>query len=402
MMKPKVLKTEADYQEALAYVETLMDAQPGSPEVEELELFSILIEKYEEEHYPIDLPDPVAAIEFRMEQQGLTRKDLERYIGKQNRVSEVLNRKRPLSIGMIRALHAGLGIPAEVLLQEPGKQLEAQRFDPRQFPFAQMFHQGYFPASVGSLAEAKEMAEDLLETLFSVFRGKQPKPVLPKCSEGEVDEKALMAWQARALTLAEEQSLPAYEHARVNEDFIRDIVKLSYFSQGPLLAKERLNKRGIPLVILPHLPHTYLDGACFRAPSGRAVIGLTLRHDRLDNFWFTLTHELAHVLLHLDDTPFAFFDDTESSVKGPCDPKEDEANALTRDLLIPLNDWEREKTTLLNGNRAAVHEFAEDLQISPAIVAGRIRWERSDYARFDDLIGRKKVRKLFTAENEDK
>lgn len=170
-MKPKVLKTEADYQEALAYVETLMDAQPGSLEVEELELFSILIEKYEEEHYPIDLPDPIAALEFRMEQQGLTRKDLERYIGKQNRVSEVLNRKRPLSIAMIRALHAGLGIPAEVLLQEPGKPLEAQRFDPRQFPFAKMYHQGYFAANIGSLAEAKEMAEDLLETLFSVFRG---------------------------------------------------------------------------------------------------------------------------------------------------------------------------------------------------------------------------------------
>lgn len=402
MMKPKVLKNEADYQAALAHLETLMDAPAGSPEEEDLELFSVLIEQYERDHFPIDLPDPIDAILFRMEQQGLTRKDLVPYIGSQSKVSEVLNRKRPLSLAMIRALHAGLGIPAEVLLQVPGKQLEAQRFDPRQFPFAKMFHEGYFPANIGSLAEAKEMAEDLLETLFSVFRGQQPKPVLPKCSEGEVDEKALIAWQARVLTLAEEQSLPAYEHSKVNEDFIRDIVKLSYFSQGPLLAKEKLNKRGIPLVILPHLPHTYLDGACFLAPSGRAVIGLTLRHDRLDNFWFTLTHELAHVLLHLDDTPFAFFDDTESSVKSPYDPKEDEANTLTRNLLIPHDDWEREKATLKNGNRAAVQAFAEELQICPAIVAGRIRWERSDYARFDDLIGRKKVRKLFTAENEDK
>ena len=402
MMKPKVLKTEADYQEALAYLETLMDAQPGTPEVEELELFSILVEKYEEEHYPIDLPDPVAAIEFRMDQQGLTRKDLERYIGKQNRVSEVLNRKRPLSIGMIRALHAGLGIPAEVLLQEPGKQLEAPRYDYRRFPFAEMYHKGYFPNNVGSLQEAKGMAEELLESLFSAFRGQQPKPVLPKCSEGEVDEQALLAWQARALMLAEEQNLPAYEHARVNVDFIRAIVKLSSLSKGPLIAKERLNQRGLPLIILPHLPHTFLDGACFRAPSGRAVIGLTLRHDRLDNFWFTLAHELAHVLLHLDDQPLAFFDDTESSAKGPCDPKEDEANALTRDLLISREEWEREKTALLNGNRATVQAFADELEISPAIVAGRIRWEKSDYARFDDLIGRKKVRKLFVAENEER
>ena len=75
-MKPKILKTEADYQEALAYVETLMDAEPGSHEEEELELFVHLIEEYEEEHFPIDLPDPIEAIKFRMEQQGLSRKDL--------------------------------------------------------------------------------------------------------------------------------------------------------------------------------------------------------------------------------------------------------------------------------------------------------------------------------------
>ena len=124
-MNPRIIKTDADYQAALAHLDSLMDAQPGSPEEEELELFAMLIEAYEEKTFPIGLPDPVAAIEFRMEQQGLTRKDLEQYLGSQSKVSEVLNRKRPLSLAMIRALHTGLDIPAEVLLQESGKSLPA-------------------------------------------------------------------------------------------------------------------------------------------------------------------------------------------------------------------------------------------------------------------------------------
>lgn len=122
MMKPKIIETEAEYEAALAYIETLMDAAPGSPAEEELELFALLVEKYEEEHFPIDLPDPVEAIKFRMEQEGLTRKELAKYLGSQSRVSEVLNRKRPLSLAMIRALHKRLGIPAEVLLREPRRE----------------------------------------------------------------------------------------------------------------------------------------------------------------------------------------------------------------------------------------------------------------------------------------
>lgn len=122
-MKPKIIKNEADYQAALAYLETLMDAQPGTPEEEELELFALLIETYEQTVFPIDLPDPISAIEFRMEQQGLKRKDLEPYIGSQSKVSEVLSGKRALSMAMIRALHAGLDIPLEVLLQKPEKSL---------------------------------------------------------------------------------------------------------------------------------------------------------------------------------------------------------------------------------------------------------------------------------------
>jgi HTH-type transcriptional regulator / antitoxin HigA len=115
-MKPKVIKTERDHQAALAYIETLMDK--ASPNEAELELWSLLVEKYEEEHFPIAAPDPIEAIRFRMEQAGLTPADLRPYMQSKSKISEVMNRKRPLSLSMIRALHRGLQIPAEVLVQE--------------------------------------------------------------------------------------------------------------------------------------------------------------------------------------------------------------------------------------------------------------------------------------------
>lgn len=111
------IRTKADYNAALKEISSLLDSPPGSGASERLELLSILVEAYEDRHHPIAPPDPIEAIKFRMEQQGLTRRDLEPFIGSRARVSEVLNRKRPLSVEMIRKLHAGLGIPAEVLIR---------------------------------------------------------------------------------------------------------------------------------------------------------------------------------------------------------------------------------------------------------------------------------------------
>lgn len=116
-MEIRPIKTEADYQAALEEIECLFDAAPNTPESNRLEVFTTLVEAYEAKHYPIPLPDPIEAIQYHLESRGLSRRDLEPYIGSRGRVSEVLNRRRPLSIEMIRQLYAGLGIPAEVLIQ---------------------------------------------------------------------------------------------------------------------------------------------------------------------------------------------------------------------------------------------------------------------------------------------
>lgn len=116
-MDIRPIKTEADYQAALEEIERLFDAAPDTPEGDRLQVLSTLVEAYEESRYPLPLPDPIEAIKYYMESRGLSRRDLEPYIGSRGRVSEVLHRRRPLTIEMIRRLHGEPGIPAEVLIQ---------------------------------------------------------------------------------------------------------------------------------------------------------------------------------------------------------------------------------------------------------------------------------------------
>ena len=115
-MDIRPIKTEADYQDALEEIGRLFDAAPDTPEGDRLEVLTTLVEAYEDRHYGIPLPDPIEAIRYYMESRGMSRRDLEPYIGSRGRVAEILNRKRPLSLEMIRRLHSGLGIPAEVLI----------------------------------------------------------------------------------------------------------------------------------------------------------------------------------------------------------------------------------------------------------------------------------------------
>jgi HTH-type transcriptional regulator / antitoxin HigA len=115
----KPIRSAADHRVAMAEVKRLWGSKNGTPDGDRLDVLATLIDAYEARHEPIDRPDPIEAIRFRMEQQGLTRKDLEPLLGTRTRVSEVLNRKRTLSIGMIRRLHAKLGIAAEVLIRAP-------------------------------------------------------------------------------------------------------------------------------------------------------------------------------------------------------------------------------------------------------------------------------------------
>lgn len=115
-MRIKPIKTESDYEAMLERIEQIFSAKPGTPEGDELEVLSILVEKYEDEHYPIPDPDPIEAIKFRMEQMGMQQKDLAQFIGQRSHVSEMLNKKRPLTLKAIKAIHHKMGVPVEVMV----------------------------------------------------------------------------------------------------------------------------------------------------------------------------------------------------------------------------------------------------------------------------------------------
>ena len=192
--------------------------------------------------------------------------------------------------------------------------------------------------------------------------------------------------------LALKEKLPAYRQGTITAAFLSELARLSYLDAGPKLAKEFLNKSGIHLLIEPHLPKTHLDGAVIKMPDGSPLIALTLRHDRLDNFWFTLFHELAHAALHLEKADFeAFYDNLDDPGR---DQLEKEADAMATEALIPVKQW-KSSGLVKHASAEAVIRFADQLRICPAIPAGRVRFERNNYMLLKDLVGNGKVRRLF-------
>ena len=165
MAEVKPIRTESDYVAALARVDELMDAKLGSPQGEELDVLVDLVELYESKHEPMGFPSPVAAIEFRMEQQGLAPRDLVPFIGSRAKVSEVLAGKRSITMPMARALHQHLGIPAEVLLQEPGTTADQPVDDIqwRRFPLREMAKRTWIPSVPDLAARAEGPIRDLID-----------------------------------------------------------------------------------------------------------------------------------------------------------------------------------------------------------------------------------------------
>ena len=402
-MKAKIIKTEPEYQETLERIETLIedDPSPNTDAGEELELLAHLVEEYENREFPIPLPEPVEAIRFRMEQLGLKQRDLAQYFGSASRVSEVLRGKRQLSLKMIRALNKNLGIQAEALIQgQKSVDFEAcDEIDWDRFPVKEMVKRGWLKFNA-DLRQAQERVEELMRGWLNMIATPFTEPIpvrfRQKIRKGsQSDIYALQAWQFRIIELAGQQALPAtYKPGQIDEAFIRHVVSLSYFETGPKLAVEYLEKHGIHFIIESHLPKTHLDGAALVLPNGVPLIALTLRHDRIDNFWFTLCHELAHLALHYEDAREKGYLDELDEING--DKQEDEADTLAAESLIPSEEWSAsqiaKKPTTQNAK-----ELAEKLKISPAIVAGRARHVNKNFRILSRLVSIKSSQILFEA-----
>lgn len=394
-MEIKLIHNEKDYELAMARLTVLMDLNPdlNTPDSNELELWATLIEKYESELHTPESPTPIEAIKFRMDQMGFNQSDMAEYFGSNSKTSEVLNGKRNLTLSMMRKLVNGLGIPACVFLQDEAVLLSDTSTDWLAYPVSDMLKKGYFPGFEGKLSDLKLVAEEQIRALFERVPGSLSlhEPCMKTAAHGENDKEvnqyALLAWQVRVLERCYQQPISAYEEGSLNLDFLKSVVQYSFLDNGPLLAQEFLAKNGVYLVVEGHLEQTYLDGAAFLSPKGNPVVAVTLRYDRLDNFWFTLLHELAHIeLKHVNKGRKVIYD----SNLNPEDTGVIEKQA---------NDRAKEAFNLNEDDLRNVYQYSDvaalerKYKVSASIIIGQVRRIKNDYRLFSRKMG--KVRYIF-------
>jgi HTH-type transcriptional regulator / antitoxin HigA len=405
------VKTPQQYEEALERIDALM-SRSGSlttPEQDELETLALFVQKYEEATQRQAHSDPVAAIQFRMDQMGYKKKDLALLVGAASRASEIMKRRRCLTVEMIRRLHEEWGIPLESLVGR-SEAPEPESMDLAPIPVReidaetakQMVRRRYFPEIRGLKQAGKDLATRV-QRFFEEHAG--PLPARAHLRQGQsrkakINPDAVEAWllHVRRLATEEKAGLPTFNKEALDPTFLRWLSGLSGIpAEGPRLARQALEDKGIAVILEPRLNHTHLDGAALMTAAGRPVIGLTLRHDRLDNFWFTLFHELGHVLMHLSP---------EHPVMVDCDiderkteEVEREADRFALDTLIPPRAWEQQVRHLQSAE--GICAAARQLCIDPAVIAGRLRREANDYRKHPKLIGSRQVLTAFHINSKD-
>lgn len=395
-MEPKIIKAEEQYRVYLAEVERLAadDPAPGTPDGDRLELLAKLVADYEEERFKFARPDPIEAIRFRMEEKGLKQKDLAQMLGGKNRVSEILSRKRPLTLSMVRSLSDQLGISPELLIYEPKTQEYEgeEESNESEISLPNLVKSGLFSDQEATRLTTSAIVQRYLKPKHGPLYLKR---TITYGATPATNKTNLKIWvgRVRELAYASRRQRGPWRPGTIDENFLLYVAHLSWTDKGPRLAQEFLAEKGIAVVILPALQQTKLDGAAMLDQEGTPVIGLTIRQDRLDNFWFTLLHELVHAWKHLPKNDIAITDESVEDGHDD-DSKEAEANRLARETFIPRSLWKRSEV-FLRPSFETIHALADKLHISPAIIAGRLRREKTGYGAFGKLVGYHQVRKLF-------
>ncbi len=328
--------------------------------------------------------------------KGLTQKDLADLLGiKEQQVQRYESEEyRSANLRRLSDVAKVLGLSLSGVAEFQTKpEKTAVELDWNRFPIKEMYRRGWFRDFSGSINAALAEADSIVERFVrEVVR----RPALAyhrkRIRTGSaLDQYALLAWECRVLMLAKDRPPKiAFNRARLDAEWLRSTVQISRQEDGPARMKEWLSNVGITLVVEPCLPGTHLDGAAL-LHDDVPIIGMTLRYDRLDNFWFVLLHEIAHVMKHLRKGKTEdIFDDLDAAP----DDFEKEADEIAGQSLIPDEAWE---TALARYLRTAdsITTLAQDLKISPAIVAGKIRHEASNYVILSDMVGLGEVRKQF-------
>jgi HTH-type transcriptional regulator / antitoxin HigA len=296
-------------------------------------------------------------------------------------VSEILNGQRQPTVDQIRALHQHLGIPIASLIG-------SSKHEPAARPSSTSVAAEGALRKLGLMKGKENLAGFLSRSKDSAPAVAMLRKTRTERTNAKTDMVALEAWCAAALVRAEKITIKKIK-IKDPKKAARQLAELSTLPDWHDQIVATLHRMGIVLVILEHLPGTFLDGAAMCRGDGVPVIALTLRHDRLDNFWFTLLHEFAHVVCHLGPDRQIILDDLDVRSSEAI---EAEADAFARNALIPPAFW---KPIDENSSTEEVLEAAKKAGVHPAIAAGRWRFEHSDYRRFSKLIGRGDVKTAF-------
>lgn len=386
----KSIKNDTDYGEALALMEELVsrDPAPDTEEADRLSVLAILIENYEKNYFPLDIPSAVDAIKFRMDQLNLKPVDLVQYLGSASRVSEILSGKRSLTIDMINALSAGLGIPEKALLKKGADENEYSRSVPAPV-FRQMVARGYFDDN----GDKPTLLKNFFDRVF------MDPVVLYRRSKFRVDNKAnryaLVAWSDRVIKKANEIKVDrAYVDGTVNLEYMRNIAKYSVDEEeGVQNAIRKLLEDGIKVVVEPALQGTKLDGAVIFEDRDNPIIALTLRYDRLDNFWFTLMHELAHIAKHSGINETFIYDDLDMS-HDQISSVEKEADVMASEALVDSAKWLVSAARMIPSPLAAA-ALARELGVHMTIIAGKARYESGNWKYLASTVSKFTIRDKF-------
>jgi HTH-type transcriptional regulator / antitoxin HigA len=329
---------------------------------------------------------------------GLTQRELANVAGVQEQQVQKYEKELYESASLRRVAQMGRAIgvrfAATIAIEnknEVGEQGLPEGLTLADFPFADMNARGWFDTRI----DLRRTSPSERGRVLSGFFHNAPTEIsvaLHRKTSGDVSparRAALIAWQARVLSRARQRIGLARQFNPPTAEVITQIAKLSAAPDGIERAIQLLLAHGIIVVVEPHLPKTKLDGAAMSLDERYAVIGITTRHDRVDNFWFVLLHELGHIVRHWPRVLYgAILDENAGEPSG--ESLEDEADEFAENAIVPRTTWQ---SSLVRFTKSAdaIKEYAARHQIHPALIAGRIRRERS-YKEFPDMLGSGEVR----------
>lgn len=265
-------------------------------------------------------------------------------------------------------------------------------FDLSKLPIKEIKKRGWLKEALPNSNKQTDQDQILSAFMLPAFEGGIPALLKSGARVGRgLDQYALLAWKARIVWKIR-KGHPSKSVASPDADlsWVNTFKEFTLDDRGPALAVEYLRAKGIAVIFEGHLPQTYLDGAALLVDNSISTIALTLRYDRLDNFWFVLLHELGHTLLHRDSRlSSGFFDDDSVEVT---EKAEREADAFAKSVFLPEEKWNSSLVRFTQSTDQII-QFARENRLSPAIIAGWIRRERNDYTIFKELVGHGRVRK---------